>query len=154
MGSDVSLGELADLATYTSNGTANATETAKAPDQLEPTCWIRNIQNTCNDDQKLILQQGHGAIINGVLYNDASDWKDPPLDISMSAGFPGNGPLSTTTTGAVPTAVTTTTDALTGVFTATSTPRTTKKGAASRLIKVRTRDILLGVGLAIVSAFM
>ncbi|KAK3168771.1 hypothetical protein OEA41_005219 [Lepraria neglecta] len=152
MGSDISLGEPTDLATHTSNGTANATFTSKAPDQLEPTCWVRNIDNTCNDDHKVMLQQGQGVIINGVLYSDASDWKEPPSDISMSAGYPGTGPLSTTTTGAAPTggsAVTTTTNALTGVFTATSTPSMTKKGAASKDKGIKVESALLGIILAV-----
>lgn len=78
MGSDLSLGEPADLGTYRSNGPANATETSKAPDQLEPTCWLRNIPNSCANDQVDMLRQGLGVIINGVLYNDSSEWKTPP----------------------------------------------------------------------------
>ena len=152
MGSDISLGEPTDLATHRSNGTANATFTSKAPDQLEPTCWVRNIDNTCNDDHKVMLQQGQGVIINGVLYSDASDWKEPQSDISMSAGYPGTGPLSTTTTGAAPTGgstVTTTTNALTGVFTATSTPSMTKKSAASKDKGIKVESALLGIILAV-----
>ncbi|KAL6717518.1 hypothetical protein ACLMJK_005433 [Lecanora helva] len=140
MGSDISLGEPADLSTYTSNGTANATETAKAPDQLAPTCWVRNIDSTCSDDQKAKLQQGQGVIINGILYSASSNWKAPESSISMVAGYPGSGPLSTTSTeGPGPEPIThtksdgasTTTEPLTGVYTATSTPSTTKKSTAS-----------------------
>ena len=136
MGNDISLGEAADLSNYTSNGTANATETSKAPDQLEPTCWVRNIDDTCTSDQKVMLQQGQGVIINGVLYDEASDWKPPPSSISVVAGYPGTYPTSTTTTGPSPTekgsSPSTTSVVLTGVFTATSTPSPTAlKGAAS-----------------------
>ena len=157
MGSDISLGELANLATYTSNGTANATYTTKAPEQLQPTCWIRNIGNSCNKNQKAMLQQGQGVIINGVLYNDVSDWKKPPLDISMSAGYPGTGPLSTMTTGAAPTggsAVTTTNNPLTGVFTATRTPSPTKKGAASTEGEVRAGFLFLCTAFAMAGTVM
>lgn len=132
MGSDLSLGEPADLGTYRSNGPANATETSKAPDQLEPTCWLRNILNSCTNDQVDMLQRGLGVIINGVLYNDSSEWKTPPSTVSMQAGYPGTGPLSTMTIEAAPTGgstVTTTSDVPTGVFTATSTPSPTKHSA-------------------------
>ena len=136
MGNDISLGEAADLSTYTSNGTANATETSKAPGQLEPTCWVRNIQGTCTNDQKVMLQQGQGIIINGVLYNEASDWNPPASSMSAMAGYPGTYPTSTSTTGPAPTekgsSPSTTIAVLTGVFTATSTPSpTSSKGAAS-----------------------
>ena len=153
MGNDISLGEAADLSTYTSNGTANATETSKAPDQFEPICWVRNIENTCTDDQKVMLQQGQGVIINGILYNEASDWKPPPSSISVVAGYPGTYPTSTTTTGPAPTekgsSPSTTNPVLTGVFTATSTPSaTSSKGAASSDKAVNAGWALLGCMLA------
>lgn len=148
MGSDLSLGEPADLSTYRSNGTANATETSKAPDQLEPTCWLRNIANSCTNDQVDMLQQGLGVIINGVLYNDSSEWKTPPSTVSMQAGYPGTGPLSTMTIEAAPTGgstVTTTSDVPTGVFTATSTPSPTKNSAALPVNRVKIWLILLEI---------
>lgn len=159
MGSDISLGEAADLSTYTSNGTANATETSKAPGQLEPTCWLRNIENTCTNEQKVMLQQGQGVIINGVIYDDASDWKPPPSSISVMAGYPGTYPTSTTTTGPAPTqkgsSASTTSAVLTGVFTATSTPSPTpSKGAASSDKAVNVRWALLEYILAIGGACM
>ncbi len=154
MGSDISLGKHADLSTYKSNGTANATATAKAPDQAEPTCWVRNIGTTCTKDQKVMLQQGKGCIINGILYNECSDWKAPPSSIGMVAGYPGNGPSLTMTTGAPPTgsAASTTSEVLTGVFTATSTPSPTKKGTASSDQEVRMGFMLLGCVLSLVGA--
>ena len=148
MGSDLSLGEPADLGTYRSNGPPNATETSKAPDQLEPTCWLRNIPNSCTNDQVDMLQQGLGVIINGVLYNDSSEWKTPPSTISMQAGYPGTGPLSTMTIEAAPTGdstVTTTSDVPTGVFTATSTPSPTKNSAALSSKVVKTWLLLLEI---------
>ena len=161
MGSDISLGEPADLSTYISNGTANATETAKAPDQLAPTCWVRNIDSTCSDDQKVMLQQGQGVIINGILYSASSNWKAPVSTISMIAGYPGTGPLSTASTGSAgptPTqtggAASTTKAPLTGVFTATSTPKTTKKSAAFNDEAVHLRWILLGCAGALIGALI
>lgn len=136
MGNDISLGAAADLSTYMSNGSANATELSKAPNQLDPICWIRNIESTCTSDQKVMLQQGQGVIINGVLYDDASDWKPPPSSVSVMAGYPGTYPISIMTQGPAPiekgNPPTTTSAVLTGVFTATSTPSpTSRQGAAS-----------------------
>ena len=159
MGNDISLGEAADLSTYTSNGTANATETSKAPNQLQPTCWVRDLENTCTEDQKAMLQQGRGAIINGILYSDASDWKPPPSSIAVMAGYPGNYPTSTMTVGPAPTqkgsSPSTTSAVLTGVFTATSTPSpTTSKGTAPRDMAVSGRWAFVGCMLALGGACM
>lgn len=148
MGSDLSLGEPADLGTYRSNGPANATETSKAPERLEPTCWLRNIPNSCTNDQVDMLQQGLGVVINGVLYNDSSEWKTPPSTVSLQAGYPGTGPLSTMTIEAAPTGgstVTTISDVPTGVFTATGTPSPTKNSAALPSNVVKTWLLLLEI---------
>jgi carboxypeptidase C (cathepsin A) len=158
-GSDISLGEPADLSSYKSNGTANATQTAKAPDRLAPTCWVRNIDSSCNADQKGMLQQGQGAIINGVLYSESRGWKSPASTISMVAGYPGTGPLSTTATGS-PTsmhkgsAAATTSQRLTGVFTATSTPSTTKSAAASKARLMEVKLLVVGYVLALTGVFL
>lgn len=160
MGNDISLGSATNLSNYTSNGTANATETtSKAPPKMEPTCWIRNFQNTCTDDQKAMLQQGRGVIINGVLYGEASDWKPPASSVSVMAGYPGTYPTSTTTMGPAPTqkgsSSSTTSVVLTGVFTATSTPSPTpSKGAASSDHSVHAGWALLGCMLIMRSHMM
>lgn len=159
MGNDISLGEPADLSSYKSNGTANATQTAKAPDQLAPTCWVRNIDSSCNADQKVMLQQGQGVIINGVLYSESSDWKTPPATISMGAGYPGTLPSSTTSIGGPlstqkGSAATTTSQPLTGVFTATSTPSTTKQATAPKGNRVEVGILMLGCVLALAEVIM
>ena len=159
MGNDISLGASADLSTYTSNGTANATETSKVPNTLEPTCWVRNLQNTCTDDQKAMLQQGRGVVINGVLYGEASDWNPPPSSISVMAGYPGTYPTSTTTIRPTSTergkSPSTTSVVLTGVFTATSTPSPTpSKGVASSDKTVDAGLVLLTYMLAIGGTYM
>ena len=158
MANDISLGEPANLTSYRSNGTANATQTAKAPDQFEPTCWLRNIGGTCSNEEKVMLQQGQGVVINGVLYSSSSDWKAPPSSISMVAGYPGTGPMSTATTGAPPPSsakggATTSKDGLTGVFTATSTPSTTKKSEALHNKHADRRVILFVSCLVLVWAY-
>ena len=136
MGNDISLGGVVDLTTYTSNGTANATFTSKAPDQLQPTCWVRDIQSKCSNNQKNQLKDGNGVIINGVLYDNAEEWKPPPSSVSMAAGFPGVGPSSTVPTVAPPEptagSATAETQIPTGVFTATSTPSPSKTSVAQR----------------------
>ena len=136
MGTDISTGKAVDLATFASSGDTNATHTNSAPSQASPTCWLRNILNTCDSDQIDMLNEGQGAIINGVLYNDASDWKAPASSVSAEAGYPGTMPQSTAPTS-MPSASgngasTTTGEVLTGVFVATATPTQTKTGLASR----------------------
>ena len=144
MGTEISTGEPVDLATFASAGDANATFTNTAPDQADPTCWVRNIQGTCSGDQTDMLRNGHGVIINGILYEDESDWKAPASSVFVDAGFPGTLPISMTAT---PTSSvinsgspTTTDEVLTGVFVATTTPSETRKGAASSTLKV---DLIL-----------
>ena len=134
MGHDISSGNSVDLATYTSNGTANATFTSTAPDQLQPTCWIRDIPDKCTEDQISKLEAGSGVIINGVLYDNADEWKAPPSSVSLVAGYPGVGPASTLPTAA-PTASKTQTQIPTGVSTATSTPSPSKSAAHCLLAK-------------------
>ncbi|KAL9027723.1 MAG: hypothetical protein Q9196_003796 [Gyalolechia fulgens] len=150
MGTDLSLGETVDLATYASNGTANATYTSEAPDSAEPTCWIRNINGTCTTDQTEKIQKGAGAIINGVLYDKSSDWRPPASAVSIEAGYPGTIPPAMTATS-IPSpdsggAAQTTQEVPTGVYVATSTPSTSQKGSASKAIAL---NVLLVLSCAI-----
>lgn len=133
-GTDIGTGKPIDLSNFTTNGDANATHTNSAPASPDPTCWIRNVENTCTDNQKLMLQQGQGVIINGVLYAKASDWKAPASSVSVRAGMPGTVPPSMTASTAVASDKSgiTASSMATGVYVATTTPTTTKKGAASR----------------------
>ena len=135
MGTEISTGEPVDLATFASTGDANATHTNTAPDQADPTCWLRNIQGTCDEDQTKMLRNGQGVIINGILYEDESDWRAPASSVAVDAGFPGTVPASMTATPASSAmnsgSPTTTDEVLTGVFVATATPSETKKGGAS-----------------------
>lgn len=135
-GTDMSLGEPIDLSTYTSNGTANATYTSKAPDSAEPTCWIRNINGSCTNDQKNMILDGNGYVINGVLYDKSADWHTPASSVSVQAGYPGTMPPAMTATS-FPSfgssgASKTTPEVATGVYVATSTPSTSQKGASAK----------------------
>ncbi|TVY29862.1 Carboxypeptidase S1-like protein [Lachnellula hyalina] len=118
-GTSVSTGEIIDPSVYNTTGPSNATHTASLPLSPTNTCWLRNILETCNDDQKNKIIANEGAIINGVLYDAASDWSSPGSSATVDVVPNPSG------TGSV--SVTTTTEVLTGLFTATSTPSPTKK---------------------------
>ncbi|KAL9598257.1 MAG: hypothetical protein Q9219_004616 [cf. Caloplaca sp. 3 TL-2023] len=151
MGVDMSLGKDIDLATYASNGTANATYTSKAPDSAKPTCWIRNINGTCTNEQKDMILKGDGDIINGVLYERSSDWHPPESSVANEAGYPGTIPPAMTATSLSSPgpsgAAETTQEMATGVYVATSTPSTSKKGLAPR--KNAVNRWMLGLSCAI-----
>ena len=140
MGTDISTGKPIDLATFASVGDANATHTNSAPPQSSPTCWLRNIQNTCNNQQIDMIKNSQGVVINGVLYNEESDWKAPASSVSAEAGVPGTMPASAPAATPMPSVTasdgqtTTTEEVLTGVFVATATPSPTKKGGAGRVV--------------------
>jgi hypothetical protein len=114
-GTSLSTGEVIDLSAYNTSGPLNATATNSLPPSPSATCWLRNIPDTCNSDQKNMIINNEGVIINGVLYDASSDWSSPG---STATPIPVGGGSVT---------VTTTTEVLTGFFTATSTPSTSKK---------------------------
>jgi len=141
MGTDISTGKPVNLANFATGGDANATYTNTVPAASEPKCFIRNIDGSCTEQQKSMLQQGHGVIINGALYSQSNDWKPPPSSISVGAGYPGTVPSSMTATATSSPpgsagATTSTSVTLTGVFVATGTPSTTKKSAALVVHKI------------------
>ncbi|PMD21864.1 alpha/beta-hydrolase [Hyaloscypha hepaticicola] len=114
-GTSLSTGEVIDLSAYNTSGPLNATATNSLPPSPSATCWLRNIPDTCNSDQKNMIINNEGVIINGILYDASSDWSSPG---STATPMPVGGGSVT---------VTTTTEVLTGFFTATSTPSTSKK---------------------------
>ncbi|KAM0278969.1 hypothetical protein ACHAQH_004835 [Verticillium albo-atrum] len=108
MGTSLSTGDAVDLGNYTTEGDGTADKhTDDLPEAPAPTCWLRAVPTTCSDDEVEMLRNGEGVIINGVLYENEEDW---PLATrtSMSSAEAG--------------AVTSATQTLTGLFTATSTP--------------------------------
>lgn len=137
-GVDVSLGISIDLSTFGTQGHANATQTNSAPPMQSPTCFVRAVNETCNTDQKNMLANGAGVIINGVLYAAASDWTPPAASLSTAAGQPGTAPKSMMSSPppTKPTkggsAMETTQTVPTGVYVATGTPSpsTTSTGGA------------------------
>ncbi|KAI5922426.1 Alpha/Beta hydrolase protein [Camillea tinctor] len=102
MGTSVSTGESIDLAIYNTTGPLNATSTFDLPASPTPTCWLRDIPGSCNEEEVSMILQGGAAIINGALQS---------------------GTVTTTPgTTVTATATATQTEVLTGFFTATATP--------------------------------
>jgi carboxypeptidase C (cathepsin A) len=133
-GDDISLGNPVDLSSFKSVGEANSTHQNTAPHMADPVCNIRAANTTCNVDHKNMLANGAGVIINGVLYNQDSEWTPPDSSLAAQAGVPGSLPSTTrlttgtqTSTAAGDGLTTTTTNKgfPTGVFTATAIPSVT-----------------------------
>ncbi|OLN85280.1 Carboxypeptidase S1-like protein B 2 [Colletotrichum chlorophyti] len=106
MGTSVSTGDQVNLANFNTSGDAHATHTDKLPESPAATCWLRYLQASCSDDQVDMLKRGEGAVINGVLYSASSDW-----------------PLATQAPTSTQPAASSSSTVLTGLFTATSTPK-------------------------------
>lgn len=121
-GTSLSTGEQVDLSTYNTTGPANATHTNKLPPSPSSTCWLRNIPNTCTDDEKNMIIEQQGIIINGVLYDASSDWSSA-TSTPTPTGVASGGSVS----------VVTTTEVLTGFYTATATPSSSKSLAVAQL---------------------
>lgn len=148
MGSDISLGGPIDLSSFSSNGTANATFTNLAPATAKPLCYIRNIPDSCTDEQKELIRQGEGTIINGVWYKDSSNWQAPASTVTQGAGYPGSmatSKIATLEPSGSRSAESSTGVALTGVFVATSTPSSINSGASSRSLQISTVLLLLNI---------
>lgn len=141
-GTGISLGLPINPDTYSSSGDANATHTNSAPDAAEPTCNIRAMNSTCDTDQKNMVANRAGVIINGVLYSNSANWKTPASSLTSLAGQPTHPP-SSVMMSAPPTSVNAasstsssrgksskTTTIPTGVFTATGVPTSTSSSLA------------------------
>ncbi|KAK4219979.1 putative carboxypeptidase [Rhypophila decipiens] len=141
LGTDISTGGPVDLSSYTTTGDVDANRNSQSPpNNPAPTCYVRNMRETCPDDSVTGLLNGDGVVINGIWYSSASDWPGAPDKTSPSDSSTGGG-------GGSP-ATPTTTAELTGVFTATSTPK--DPNAASSLLSTNS----MGVGFAVISCFM
>lgn len=104
-GNSVSTGKPIDLSKYSTDGPANSTTTAKLPKMPDTVCYVRAFLDTCDKDARVLVSNGDGVVINGVLYSSSADW-----------------PLMSSTPAATKTASKTSSAELTGAFTATSTP--------------------------------
>lgn len=141
-GTSVSTGEIINSSLYNTTGPLNATATNSLPASPSATCYLRDILDTCNDAQKSSIINNQGTIINGILYAASSDWSDPSGTSTMSSNNPS-------VTGSV--AVTTTTEILTGFFTATATPSPSNKSSAIQSSSSHSSRMLLGLSLMAVA---
>ena len=155
MGTDISLGGAVDLSRFASSGAANATYINKMPDQLEPKCYIRDLERSCSKEQQDKIRKGEGNVINGVLYAQSNDWAAPASSVTVEADFPSDAPSTRDTfvkPSGSPLAATITQNVPTGVFVATSIPTSTKQGAAPKgrishtLLVFHTLYLLIMVG--------
>lgn len=93
-GTDISMGNPANLSGYQSSGEANSTYQNVAPAMAESTCFLRAVNSTCNTDQQNMLANNAGVIVNGVLYAQEADWQSPDPSVASMAGIPGTPPPS------------------------------------------------------------
>lgn len=138
MGTSISTGEKIDISMYNSTGPINSTHTNKLPSSPSPTCWLRNILDTCSDDQKNMILNNEGVFINGVLYDASSDY-------SALSSTSTPVPTGESQSSGSSVSVTTTTEVLTGLFTATATPSSTKKSSGSRSTELNFLHIAISI---------
>lgn len=140
-GTGVSLGQPVDRSNFVSYGDSNATHTNSAVDSASPACYLRAMNSTCNTDQKNVIANRGGVIINGVLYSQSSNWLPPAASISTIAGRP-TVPPSSVLMSAPPSSSQSSSQTLsggarssttipTGVFTATGVPTSTSSSVAA-----------------------
>jgi carboxypeptidase C (cathepsin A) len=135
-GTSVSTGEIVDLSVYNSSGPAIASQSNSLPPSPSNTCWIRNIPGSCTDEQKNMIIDNQGVIINGVLYDAASDYGGGSS--SMQGGSETMVPTGTYTT---------VTEVLTGAYTATATPSQNGVTSGRKLNGLLLGSICLGASL-------
>ncbi|KAG5294511.1 carboxypeptidase [Histoplasma ohiense] len=73
-GRDLGSGDKADLSTFHTMGPRKSTKKNVPPPMAEATCYMRAAEDTCSEEQKQMLKEGRGVIINGVLYKNESEW--------------------------------------------------------------------------------
>ncbi|KAK2810549.1 hypothetical protein FQN50_002806 [Emmonsiellopsis sp. PD_5] len=71
---DLASGKKVDLPSFYTKGPAQATKRNVAPPMKKTRCYVRAVDDTCTEDQKGMLREGRGAIINGVLYESDLEW--------------------------------------------------------------------------------
>ncbi|KAF2720388.1 alpha/beta-hydrolase [Polychaeton citri CBS 116435] len=135
-GNDLATGEVSDLSSYGSEGPSSADyEQASSPTEsatsASPTCWLRNINSTCTDDQIDEILAGRGSFSNGIYVSQDGS---PSLPSStVTGGVPGSPlPSNPSSKGGESTDGSDSSmkggsggdmsSRLTGVYTATSTP--------------------------------
>ncbi|KAM5346705.1 hypothetical protein ACJ41O_009710 [Fusarium nematophilum] len=127
LGTSVSTGEDIDSRSYNTTGDANATHTDDLPNQLSPTCYVRALSGTCDEDARQLAVDNKGVVINGVLYASSEDW---PLQTESNEETTSSTPTPTTTGD------------MTGVYTATETPDAAAWNAPSSGIVIAIAGIM------------
>ncbi|KAM0202235.1 hypothetical protein ACHAPA_000101 [Fusarium lateritium] len=107
LGTSVSTGKDIDITTYNTTGDVNATHTDDLPDELDPTCYVRNFAGSCDEDARKLAIDGKGVVVNGILYPSKEDW---PL-MAEKTEEPTTSTIDPSTTSD-----------MTGIYTATETP--------------------------------
>lgn len=129
-GSSLSTGENIDLTTYNTTGPLNSTHTNSLPASPSATCWLRNIDNTCTEQQKSAIIAGSGVIMDGVWFSAASAFSSQTSSTGSSSIVAISTTIITIQGGTTVTLQTTITEIPTGVFVATATPSPTSKGGS------------------------
>lgn len=156
-GTGISLGLPVDKDTYATSGGNNATHTNSVPSAADPTCHIRAMNSTCDRDQKNMVANRAGVIINGILYSSSANWQSPEASISTMAGQPTLRPSSYMTSAPSPSTASSaasgashtsaqTTTIPTGVYTATGVPTASATNAADGLLRPRS-TLMIGLGI-------
>ncbi|KAL7621954.1 hypothetical protein AAE478_007455 [Parahypoxylon ruwenzoriense] len=118
-GDSVSTGEDIDLTLYNTTGPLNATSELSLPSNPSATCWLRNIPNSCSDDEQRAILDGDGFVVNGALQTGPTATTPPPLTATTVFVVGGTETVTTTIQ-------------LTGFFTATATPSSVADSSRGR----------------------
>jgi len=114
-GTAIATGQPIDQSTYRTTGPANSTYQNKPGTSAANVCWVRSINSTCTPAQITSILAGKGVVLNGVWYENSSQYTPPAS--SVAASTPGSASHSSSV-------------APTGVFVATATPSPQKSVAA------------------------
>jgi carboxypeptidase C (cathepsin A) len=118
LGTSVATGENIDSTSFQTDGPSQSLRTSKAGSSLDPVCWIRSPNISCSTQQLTNMLAGKGVVMNGIWYEQPSDFQQPAS--SVTAGKPGSTPSPIRGSNATP--ASSSTIPLTGVYTATATP--------------------------------
>jgi len=147
-GTNIGTGAVLNSSSFSTNGTRNATHTNSVPSQPSPTCWVRDINSTCTEDEYRAIAAGKGVVEFGVWYSNANDYKAPTS--TVTAGKPGT-PIatSTNTPSTMPSGETTSTTMVSpvGVYTATGTP--VSSSALARMVELDSNSLLGTIAMAL-----
>jgi hypothetical protein len=118
-GDDISMGRNVDLSSFGTEGPSTSDHTNLVGPERAPICWIREAAISCTEEELAGIAAGKGTVKAGIWY--PTD-EDIPTNASQDQpSVPKSQPTATTSV------------ALTGVYSATSTPTIKKTSGASAL---------------------